>query len=348
MNESPVYLAYTSSAFGFVGRSVYQRALYPLKSFIKTMVSDDMIATKLGLIVAKQKPPGAVLDKVMQRIAAWKRALLKAGQTNNVLSIDIEEDIATLDMNNVDGAGAYSRGNILKNIATAADMPAVLLENETLTEGFGEGTEDAKTIAHYINGVRMRMQPIYAWLDNIVQYRAWNPAFSEYIKTKYPERYGDKEHDDMFSEWRSAFAVEWPSLLIEPESEKATVEKVKMEAIIGVVEAFGQQLDPENKATMLQWAADNLNEEKMLFPHALNIDFEALADFQEEQQEQQVEAQEAINEGAAKGPMAAGGKPGAGGPGAKKPGGTVAPPGGNATAKGATKAVKQPPKLGKI
>jgi len=42
-NESPVYLAYTSSAFGFVGRSVYQRALFPLKSFIRTMIADDMI-----------------------------------------------------------------------------------------------------------------------------------------------------------------------------------------------------------------------------------------------------------------------------------------------------------------
>src|ERR1700749_149331 len=34
MNESPIYIAYTNSAYGFVGRSVYQRALFPLKSYI--------------------------------------------------------------------------------------------------------------------------------------------------------------------------------------------------------------------------------------------------------------------------------------------------------------------------
>jgi len=33
MNESPIYIDYVSSGFGFVGRSVYQRALFPLKSF---------------------------------------------------------------------------------------------------------------------------------------------------------------------------------------------------------------------------------------------------------------------------------------------------------------------------
>ena len=29
LNEMPVYLGYTNSAFGYVGRSVYQRALFP-------------------------------------------------------------------------------------------------------------------------------------------------------------------------------------------------------------------------------------------------------------------------------------------------------------------------------
>lgn len=30
MNETPVYISYTPSAYGFVGRSVFQRALFPL------------------------------------------------------------------------------------------------------------------------------------------------------------------------------------------------------------------------------------------------------------------------------------------------------------------------------
>ena len=210
MNEEPVYLQYTGSAFGFVGRSVYQRALYPLKSFIRSMIADDLISTKLALLIAKQKSPSSITDKVMAGISGLKRTLLKEAQTGNVLSIDLEEEITTLDMANVDGAGTYSRDNILKNIATAAEMPAKLLENETMIGGMAEGTEDAKNIARYVERLRMKMAPVYGWFDNIVQYRAWNPDFFQRIQQKYPD-YQGMTYEDAFSLWRRNFSATWPS-----------------------------------------------------------------------------------------------------------------------------------------
>jgi hypothetical protein len=318
MNEPPVYLAYTSAAFGFVGRSVYQRALFPLKSFVRSMIADDMIATKLGLLVAKQKPPAGIIDGVMEKIAGIKRHFLREAQTGQVLSIDAEEEIETLNMQNVDGAGTFSRGNILKNIATAADMPAVLLENETMVEGFGEGTEDAKVVARYADAFRRRMQPEYGWFDNIVQYRAWNPEFYRIIQENYPSTYGGKSFEEAFSEWRHAFAAEWPSLLIEPESEQVKVEQTKNESIVAVAQTLLEELDPANKAKVIMWVADNISENKKLFPHDLVLDFEELAEFQKEQQEQEKETLEAEAEGKRKGPMGAGG----GGFGNKGAGGT--------------------------
>lgn len=287
MNEAPVYLAYTNSAFGFSGRSVYQRALYPLKSFIRTMIADDMIATKLALLIAKQKSPGSVIDKVMTKIAGIKRVLLKFGKSGEVLSIGHEDEIETLNMQNVDGAGTYSRNNIIKNIATAADMPAKLLDNETMVEGFGEGTEDAKAILRYVNGVRKKMQPVYVWFDNIVRYRAWNPQFYAGIQAKYPARYKDIAYEDAFSEWRTNFAAEWPSLLMEPESEQIKVEQTKLEALVGIVQVLSAEVDPSNKARLFQWLADNVGENKMLFPHELDLDYEDLQVYLRERQKQQ-------------------------------------------------------------
>lgn len=284
MNERPVYIAYTQSAFGFVGRSVYQRALFPLKSFLRTMVADDMIATKLGLLIAKQKAPGAIVDAVMDKIAALKRFFLKQAQTGQVLSIDVDEEVETVNMENVDGAGTYSRGNILKNIATAADMPAKLLENETMVEGFGEGTEDAKNIAGYIDSVRKKMQSLYSFLDTYVQYRAWTPEFFARLQRLNPDTYSGRTYHDVFLEWRSSFTPEWPSMLIEPESEKIKVEETKVDAIILMLETLMEQLDPENKLVLIQWAADNLSETKRLFPYALDLDFDVLKPFLEKAQ----------------------------------------------------------------
>lgn len=289
MNENPIYLAYTSSAFGYVGRSVYQRSLYPLKSFIRTMRTDEMIARKAGLLVAKTVTPGSIVDQLMQTAMGIKRSVLKQGETDEVISIDTEEDIETLNMMNVDGAGKFARDNILNNIATAAGMPAVIIRNESYVQGFSEGSEDAKDVVRFVDEFRIEMTPIYAFFDTITQYRAWNPNFYKIIQKKYPQQYGDKSFEEAFSEWRDDFVTSWPSLMIEPESEQVNVEKTKLDGIKDFLTAILPSLDPKNVAIAIQWAADNISENKIMFPHELVLDINALADFHEEQVEQQAQ-----------------------------------------------------------
>lgn len=298
LNENPVYLAYTSAAFGFSGRSVFQRALFPLKSFVRSMQADDMIATKLGLLIAKQKAPGSIISQVMDKIAGLKRSLLQQARTFNVLTIDPEESIETLNMQNVDGAGTYSRTNILKNCATAADMPAKLLENETMVAGFGEGTEDAKNIARYVERFRESMEPLYTWFDNIVQYRAWNASFFERMQKLYPERYSNREYKDVFYEWQNSFTAEWPSLLIEPESERAKTDDVRLKAIIALLQVLLPEMDAANKARVLQFAQDNVSKNETLLPYALQLDFEALYTHFEELEQRAQASAEALSSGA--------------------------------------------------
>jgi len=283
MNENPVYIAYTSSAFGFVGRSVYQRALFPLKSFVRSMMANDMIQTKLGVLIAKQKSPGSIIDKVSGMMTAIKRAFVQEAQTGQVLTIDVTEDIQTLNMMNVDAAGTYSRTNIIKDIASAAEMPAKLLDNETLVSGFGEGSEDAKNIAKYIDKVRKDMEPPYEFIERVVMHRAWNPDFYTLIQQKYPDTYSDRSYEDVFSEWRDNYEAKWPSLLVEPPSETIKVEETKLQAVVAYLQTLIPELDPENKARAIQWGMDNLAENKQLFPHELELDIDTLTDYIETQ-----------------------------------------------------------------
>jgi hypothetical protein len=278
MNEQPVYIEYTTSAFGYVGRSVYQRALFPLKSFVNTMVTDDMIARKAGLIIAKLKAPGSIIDSAMQRLAGVKRQLLKEAATNNVMSIDIAESVESLNLQNIDGAGSFARNNILKNIATAADMPAKMLDNETMVAGFGEGTEDAKNIARYIDGIRKWLAPTYEFFDEIVMRRAWNVDFYETIQADFPE-YKDVSYTDAFYRWKNGFTATWPSLLKDPEAD-TKAEDVRQKAILGMMEVLLPHMDPDNRTRLIEWAVDSSGENKTLFPQPLVLDYEALAEYE--------------------------------------------------------------------
>ena len=296
MNESPLYIEYQPAAFGFVGRSIYQRALFPLKSFVQTMVTDDMVTKKAGLLIAKQRQGGSLIDNIMVAVAALKRNMLKIAGTNNVLTIDVTEAIETLNMQNLDGAYGMARTNLLKNIATAADMPAKLLENETMVAGFGEGVEDAKNIARYVDGIRMKMQPLYAWMDKIVMRRAWNPEFYLTIQKLYPEEYGKTDYTEAFWQWSNSFVAKWPNLLTEPESQAIQVDNVKLQAAVAAYQVMTPNMDPQNQAVMAQWLADTFNELKLMFGTPLNLDVHTLLNhltqqMQMAQQQQQMAMQ---------------------------------------------------------
>ena len=279
MNERPVYISYTSSAFGFVGRSVFQRSLFPLKSFIQTMVTDDLITKKAGVFVAMLSAAGAIIDQIMQVSAGLKRLFVQQSTNGNVISIGKDEKIETLNMQNIDGAYGMARKNILENIAVSADMPAKLLNSETFAEGFGEGTEDAKHVARYIDRVRRQMRPLYTFFDRIVQHRAWNEDFFKTIQEEFPE-YRGRKYKEVFYEWQNSFTALWPSLLTEPDSEKVKTDDVRLKAIIAAVEVFGPMIDPENKATLIGWAQDAINQNKMLFQSPLELDIQAIADYE--------------------------------------------------------------------
>jgi hypothetical protein len=278
-NEQPIYILYTNSAYGYTGRSVYQRALYPLKSFVQSMITDDMVTRKAGVIVAKMKPAGSIADRAMAVFQGIKRNVVKEAQTNNVINITPEEDIETLNMVNTDTAMTTARKNILENIAVATPMPAKLLNSESYAEGFGEGTEDAKDVVRYIEGLREDMNPLYEFFDRIVMRLAWTEEFFDTIKAEVPE-YKDKSYNEAFYDWANAFQAEWPSLLVEPESEQVKVEKIKFEALTAALEVLLPVSDPQNKARLVEFFANNMNESKRLFPSPLVLDYEDLATYE--------------------------------------------------------------------
>jgi hypothetical protein len=276
LNESPIYINWTNSAFGFVGRSVYQRALFPLKTYIQTMITDQAVAEKAALLVMKMAAPGAVIDQRARNWFGFKRQALKGAKTGNVISIGKDDSIESVDLKNLRDAAEFSRNNCIKNIATAAKMPASMLYQETLTEGFGEGSEDAKIIARFIARMRIEMNPAYRFMDKIVQRRAWSPEFYKIIQRRYAE-YQRIPYETAFYEWSNAFTATWPNLLVEPDSEKIKTEDVITKAAISCVEVLAPMLDPENKAKAAIWLADVMNERKLMFSSPLELDEAAIA-----------------------------------------------------------------------
>jgi hypothetical protein len=333
INERPVYLSWTSASYGFVGRSVYQRAWFPLKSYLKTMIADDMVATKAGVIVAKIKMPGGFVDNVMSAAFGQKRNVVKEAEIGNVINISPDEEIASLDLMNMEAPLTMARGNILKNCAVAADMPAVLLNEETFVEGFGEGTEDARRVAMFVKRMREEMDPQYRWFDEMTMHRAWGPDFYQTVQRRYPEVFGRIPYVSAFYAWKNSFKAEWPNWLEPEDNEKIQVEEVILNAAIAAVQTLLPISDPDNQAALASWLADTINDQETLFRTPLEFDIEALEDHLNEQKEQEDEQQKQLAQG--------GGQPGQPGqPGQKPSPGGGGQPGGGGSPFGAEKVPK--------
>jgi hypothetical protein len=304
-NEKPIYLGYTTSAFGFVGRSAYQRAFYPLKSYIKSLIADDLVETKVGVLVAKTKQPGNFVDNIMAYAMAFKRAIVKEAETGNVINITPDEDIESLNMQNLEGPHVLARRNILENIANAVDMPVKLLTQESFAEGFGEGSEDAKAVARYMDRLRETMDPVYRYLDRIVMHRAWTPAFFNALKRRFPEKYADYTYREAFYDWANSFQAVWPSYLREPDSDQVKVDDTKMKAAISIYQILEFSFDPENKARLIQWICDAITNNKLLYSSPLSLDYKKLVTQLKKDQkarDQQIEMGVDPNEAGVKGP----------------------------------------------
>lgn len=286
MNENPVFLDYSQSAFGYVGRSVFQRILYPLKSFVSTMIANDMVARKAGLIVAKIEQPSSIGDRLMSGAMKQKREMIKVGENGEVLSIGVNDDVFSIPLMNVDASLAASRQNIIEDIAAGAPMPSLIISAKTFAQARGDGTEDAKSVAQYIDGIRRWMKPLYDYFDTICMYRAWTPEFYEAIQNDYPE-YRNKPFETAFNEWRNSFFASWPSFLKEPESEQINVEKITFETALGLYRELSAQMDPDNRARLTEWLQDNINSKRKLFSSPLDLDFEALAQYEPPQPTQE-------------------------------------------------------------
>ncbi len=276
MHEQPIWIQWSNSAFGFVGRSVYQRAFYPLKSFVSSMIADNLVQTKLGLLVYKAKSPASIVSNAARSFMQFFRTSIKGAETENVVSIGETESLESLDLQHVSLAGEYSRTNILKNIASACDdgMPASILTHDTMAEGFGEGSEDAKNLARYIDRVRIEMRPAYDFMTAIVQRRAWNPAFFASLQAEYPSTYRKLSHEAALDLWRDSFKATWPNLLTESDSDKAKGAESRIKTASEAAKTIMESVGPRNKMRTALWLADILSNERDMWQVPLILDEE--------------------------------------------------------------------------
>lgn len=277
-NGTPIYLEYQNSTFGFTGRSVFQRVLYPMKSYVGTMTANDLVSQKAGVMVAKTAQNGSVINGIMAAATKVKREIVKIARNGGVINIGVSEDIESLNLQNIDKALTVARDNIISDIASGSDVPAVLIKEEAFSNGFGEGTEDSKAVSQYVDGVRQAIDSVMDYFERMVRYIAWNEDFFNSLKNDYPDIITE-DYQTTFLMWEREFTAEWQELVEEsPDKHREADSKVIQQAV-ALYTALSPTLDPKNRAALAEWVSGIVNGTQTYGDFPLIIDMDALAKF---------------------------------------------------------------------
>ncbi|HHT8898677.1 TPA: hypothetical protein ACT5CR_003122 [Burkholderia cenocepacia] len=274
-NGEPIYLAYAQSAFGYTGRSVYYNMLPQLAAFLVSMEVDALVLKKSGVLVAKTKPVGAAANRMSMWWQRKKASDVKRSLNGNVLAIEEGEDISTLNMANTADAMTTARNNVISNIATALDAPAVILQNDVLTNGFGEGKEDSKVIAQFVERYRNEIEHIFEFMIPRIQELAWTEEWYASFVMANPA-YASISFQSATNFWRNNFEYTWPNYLVEPDSEKVKREESSFNAYLALYEKLQAGIqNPETRRALAQSLVELTHSDELqtLLPLPIDIEF---------------------------------------------------------------------------
>lgn len=284
-NGTPIYLEYQSSAFGFTGRSVFQRVLYSMKSYIGTMVANDLVSQKAGVLVAKVAQNGSVMNGIMAAATGKKREFVKEARNKGVISIGQNDAIESLNLQNIDKALTTSRDSIISDISSGSDVPAILIKEEAFSQGWSEGAEDSKAISQYIDGVRQLIEPVMDYFEHLVQYIAWSEDFHTSLKNDFPDIITEDYHTT-FYRWRREFTAKWQELVEEAPDKRREADSKVVQQATTLYGTLSPTLDPENRAILAEWLATIVSSTQTYGDTPLIIDTDALANYVPPPQEQ--------------------------------------------------------------
>ena len=154
-------------------------------------------------------------------------------------------------------------------------MPAQFLTSDALSQGFGEGTEDAKLIISYIDRVRLDMKNLYDFMDMVVMHNAWTPEYFESIRLSLKDPL--MTYEEFFSSCKRSFRATWPDALEPSKKERIEQQRISYESVLQVWNSLSRTTEGENKGNLMKWVVDNLNEMGDLFPNKLKVDTDEIA-----------------------------------------------------------------------
>ena len=188
MNGIPMYLQYSGSSYSYGGRSVYENQLPIIRAWAQTLRSMGRISDRASGIYAffsRFKKGGLEVNSAQKSLE-----LIKTLSDTGGVAMGADDRVEVPTTSGIGDLESLMQ-RIEREVVTASDTPLSVLLDERLANGFGNGTEDFKTIIQDIDAYRNQyLRPLYEFSDIFVMWRAFTKPFLQKIIAENPKYQG--------------------------------------------------------------------------------------------------------------------------------------------------------------
>ena len=240
-NDLPLYYKFNPSSFSFSGPSVFQNMTLVIRSWNRSIVALQRLATKAAAIILKVKDTAFATSagiEAMQKNLEFIRSV----ENDGIAAIKSTEEVNFFAINGVNEVDVILQKLHSAIMMALSDTPTNILLDKNLSTGLADGDNDMKAILISVDGFRKdTLAPLYAFMDRYLKYKAFTPALINEMRRKYGDLYSTLSDEEILRRWCDDFSYEFNELYPQTENERAD-SAGKMLDNLGKIKELGGEL----------------------------------------------------------------------------------------------------------
>ena len=239
-NDIPLYFKFNPSSYSFSGPSIYQNMTLVIRSWNRTVIALQRIATKAASILVKRKDSSNVTSLQLKAINR-NLSLIREMENDGIAALRVGEEAEFFQLTGVSEIDAIcNRLNSMLMMALS-DTPSGILLDKNLSTGLADGDNDMKAILMSVDRFRKDiLTPIYRFLDKFICYKAFSPEFLEELKELYPDKYRDKSTNEILNELIDSYNFKYNDLYPQTQNEQADTASKYLDNLTKIKELGGE------------------------------------------------------------------------------------------------------------
>ena len=228
-NDIPLYYKWNPSSYSWSGPSIYQNMTLLIRSWNRSIIAIQRMATKAASIIVKRKDisydTGVSLKAIEHNLN-----MIRNMENDGIASVRTGEEIEFFQL-----TGIAEIDVIINKLHSALmmalnDTPSGILLDKNLAQSMSDGDNDMKAIIIAVDKFRKdTLTPIYNFLDKFLLYKAFDADFIKDIIKKYPDLYAKMGVNLIRENWISNYTFEYNNIYPLSENEMADTQSKQLD-----------------------------------------------------------------------------------------------------------------------